>query len=167
MIDEYYTDDGCNYRVIRYGEVGSDKVIVFDEINKIVYIKTGKFTTLANKKENVHFVDTISTQERTSFSANWYKTFNTELHSDTIGSNKPYYVLSKTNGEYWIDKETGLVIRDIERQVDYDYYLEEGNRALKSINDRITIYEYKFDTVTDEDLEVPDYTGYMVEERTE
>lgn len=49
-----------------------------------------------------------------------------------------------------VDKETGLVIRNIEK-IKKDGKIEE----------RITNYEYKFNEVTDKDMEEPDSTQYI------
>ena len=40
-------------------------------------------------------------------------------------------------------------------------------KGWQSINDRIQEYKHEFDIVTDEDVQVPDYSGYKVEQINE
>ena len=54
----------------------------------------------------------------------------------------------------WIDKETGLPIKIINREGRKSFYT--GTRVVKEVNDNIQEYKYEFGTVTDEDVAVPD-----------
>ena len=59
-----------------------------------------------------------------------------------------------------IDKETGLILYD------YNYSAETRykEKVYSGSSERTTKYEYRFDTVTDEDVAKPDLTGYTLKE---
>lgn len=83
------------------------------------------------------------------------------------------------NWEIWLDKETGLPLKEInidgmktyysdnkEENIDeskIDDYLKEKQDILIKSGDGITEFRYEFDVVTDEDVEVPDLSQYKVE----
>ena len=85
-----------------------------------------------------------------------------KITSEKIGEKEYYAVegLYNTNFLYgqdtknvkvYLDKETGLAIKMIE------FVEEEGEKK-----EYITTYEYKFDTITDKDMEEPDASEYTV-----
>ena len=63
--------------------------------------------------------------------------------------------------EIWVDKETGLVLREINRDGSKTFI--PGTNITKEVNDVTITYDYSFNTVTDEDVQVPDYSSYKVE----
>ena len=68
-----------------------------------------------------------------------------------------YYVLTEHSDkaksyELWIDKETGLSAKKIERQARTNFF--NGTDIIKEILDDITLYKFSFDTVTNEDVSV-------------
>ena len=83
------------------------------------------------------------------------------------------------NWEIWLDKETGLPLKEInidgmktyysdnkEENIDeskIDDYLKEKQDILIKSGDGITEFRYEFDVLTDEDVEVPDLSQYKVE----
>lgn len=83
------------------------------------------------------------------------------------------------NWEIWLDKETGLPLKEInidgmktyysdnkEENIDenkIEDYLKEKQDILIKSGDGITEFRYEFDVVTDEDVEVPDLSQYKVE----
>ena len=83
------------------------------------------------------------------------------------------------NWKIWLDKETGLPLKEInidgmktyysdnkEENIDenkIEDYLKEKQDILIKSGDGITEFRYEFDVVTDEDVEVPDLSQYKVE----
>ena len=70
----------------------------------------------------------------------------------------------KDKWEIWLDKETGLPIKEINRDGEKTFFV--GTNVVKSVNDVICEYKYEFDKVTDEDVKVPDLSNYTVENKT-
>ncbi len=68
-----------------------------------------------------------------------------------------------TGREIWIDKKTGLPVREIRRGAEQSFFPD--THVVKEVNDVIDEYKYEFDKVTDEDVEVPDLSTYIVEYR--
>lgn len=54
--------------------------------------------------------------------------------------------------ELWIDVETLLPVRTVEKEARISFY--DGTEIVKEISDEITLYNFSFDTVTDEDVEI-------------
>lgn len=162
---EIYSDDGKELISAEYGEVGSDERRVINEKEKTVTIYKGDISKILNKEENIKF-DRFSLEERKSIYANLGKTFLMSIISDTYDSNKEYYILrdkfdKKNIWEVWIDKETGLVIREINRGGSRSYIT--GTEIVKKESDVIEKYKYDFDIVSDDDVKVPDFSGYKIE----
>lgn len=83
------------------------------------------------------------------------------------------------NWKIWLDKETGLPLKEInidgmktyysdnkEENIDenkIDDYLKEKQDILIKSGDGITEFRYEFDVVTDEDVEMLDLSQYKVE----
>lgn len=68
-----------------------------------------------------------------------------------------YYVLTDIEDkaksyELWIDAETLLPVRTVEKEARITFY--DGTEIVKEISDEITLYNYSFDIVTDEDLKM-------------
>ena len=72
----------------------------------------------------------------------------------TYCNGKECYVVKENSYERYIDKETGLAVRNIEK----------SNKGTTRKNDRVVDYEYKFNIVKDSDIVKPDTTGYTVNE---
>lgn len=162
---EIYSDDGKELISAEYGEVGSNERRVINEKEKTVTIYKGDISKILNKEENIKF-DRFSLEERKSIYANLGKTFLMSIISDTYDSNKEYYILrdkfdKKNIWEVWIDKETGLVIREINRGGSRTYIT--GTEIVKKESDVIEKYKYDFDTVSEDDVKVPDFSGYKIE----
>lgn len=66
---------------------------------------------------------------------------------------KECYVIKGNSYERYIDKETGLAVRNIEK----------SNKETARQTDMVVDYDYKFNTVTDSDIVKPDTTGYIVD----
>lgn len=164
-VSEIYSDDEVEIQSLEYGEIDSDEIIEVDEKNKVVTIKQGDLAEVFNKEENIKW-NRFGIEERNSLIANMGKAFLMSIYTDNYGSNKEYYVLTSQfdrsqRWEIWIDKETGLVIKEINRDSEEEFII--GTDIVKEINDTIISYKYEFDIVTDEDVEVLDFSEYEIE----
>ena len=83
--------------------------------------------------EDIH---TYSLYEMNLFSKLLLSTF-THISSDKLNGRECYYIEQAKGWKLWVDKENGLILR-------------EANASI------ITDYSYKFDIVTDENIEKPD-----------
>ena len=61
----------------------------------------------------------------------------------------------------WIDKETGLPLKEVNIDSSRSHF--PNTDIVYNVNDNISEYIYKFDVVTDEDVEVPDFSEYKKE----
>lgn len=163
--NEIYSDNGKELISTEYGEVGSDERKLVSERDKTVTVYKGDISKILNKEENVKF-DRFTLEERKMVYANLGKAFLMSMESDSYDSNKEYYILrykfdKRNTWEVWLDKETGLVIREINRGGSIAYI--PGTEIVKKESDIIEKYKYDFDIVNDEDVSVPDFSGYKVE----
>lgn len=163
--NEIYSDNGKELVSTEYGEVGSDERKIVNERDKIVTVYKGDISKILNKEESVKF-DRFSLEERKMVYANLGKAFLMSVELDSYDSNKEYYILrykfdKKNTWEVWLDKETGLVIREINRDSSKLYF--PGTDIVKKESDIIEKYKYDFDIVNDEDVSEPDFVGYKVE----
>lgn len=162
---EIYSDDGKELIDTEYGEAGSDEKKIVNEKEKTVTIYKGDISRILNKEENIKF-DRFSLEERKSVYANLGKTFLMSITSDSYDSNKEYYILrdkfdKRNSWEVWLDKETGLVIREINRGGSRSYIT--GTEIVKKESDAIEKYKYDFGIVSDDDVKVPDFSEYKIE----
>lgn len=165
-----YSDEGANTTFVSYGEIGSDEIVDIDVQNKIASIKKGDIAKLINNERAIKYGSSPIRFEDSNFFNilnNLRNTFCASLRTDHRQSNKEYYVLSgkfdggQASWETWIDKETGLAIRDVRENAIKSYY--PGTEIVKGEYDDISYYKYEFDIVTDEDVEVPDLSTYQIE----
>ena len=170
-VDTSYSDEGANTTFISYGEIGSDEIVEIDVQNKIAYIKKGDIAQLINNEMAIKYGSSPIRFEDSNFFNilnNLRKTFCASLRTDHRQSNKEYYVLSNNfdgkqlSWETWIDKETGLAIKDVRENAVKSYY--PGTEIVKGEYDSISYYKYEFDIVTDEDVKVPDLSSYQIED---
>ncbi len=162
---EIYSDNGKELIGTEYGEVGSDERKIVNEKEKTVTICKGDISKILNKEENIKF-DRFSLEERKSVYANLGKAFLMSITSDSYDSNKEYYILrdkfdKRNSWEVWLDKETGLVIREINRGGSRSYIT--GTEIVKKESDAIEKYKYDFGIVSDDDVKVPDFSEYKIE----
>lgn len=163
--NEIYSDNGKELISTEYGEVGSDERKLVSERDKTVTVYKGDISKILNKEESVKF-DIFSLEGRKMVYANLGKAFLMSMESDSYDSNKEYYILrykfdKRNTWEVWLDKETGLVIREINRDSSKLYF--PGTDIVKKESDIIEKYKYDFDIVNDEDVSEPDFVGYKVE----
>jgi hypothetical protein len=134
-----------------------------NQIQKITYYQKGNeqlFLTEFEGKKYILNTETMAggsilpvTYVSDGFLANMQYAF-------IIGVNKTYcngkecYVIRGNSYERYIDKETGLAVRNIEK----------SNKDITRQTDTVVDYEYTFNTVKDSDIVKPDTTGYIVYE---
>lgn len=164
-VNEIYTDEGVNTISIIYGKVGTDETIEVNEKDKTITVNKGEIAKLQNKEENIKWSN-FSIEERKSVILNLGKVFIMSLVTDNYATNKQYYVLKNNfdknqRWEVWIDKETGLVIKEINREASKSFF--ENTDIVKEVQDRVEEYKYEFNIVKEEDIEIPDYSGYKIE----
>ena len=159
-----YSDNGVETKSIEYANSNSDERTYINEADKKAVIEKGDVLEMKNKNiKNVPFVTS-----RNSLFAKIGTTFVYSINTDTYDYGKEYYVLkNRSEGsrwEIWIDKETGLPIREINRGGAKSFFI--GTDVVKEVRDNIQSYKYEFDMVTDEDVNVPDLTNYTIENKT-
>ena len=169
IVSGIYSEQGNEIEPIVYGKVGTDERVEINEKEKSVLINKGEISKIFNKEEAVKWCR-FSHQERHSLIANLGKAFILSIITDTYRYGKEYYILrnqfeQSQRWEIWIDKETGLVIREINKEGEETFIT--GSNIVKGINDRIQEYKHEFDIVTDEDIQIPDYSDYKVEQINE
>ena len=166
---EIYSDGGVEVLSTEYGEVGTDKRINISDKEKLVTIYSGNFTTIKNKEENIKWVR-FTEDERHSLISNLGKAVIMSIGDGRYSDGKHCYILrnkfeQEQKWELWIDKETGLPIKEINRDGQISYIA--GTDIVKEVKDIVQDYKYEFDIVTDDDVKVPDYSTYKVEYKTE
>ena len=160
-ITETYTDDGVIVGSAIYATVNSGERIEIDSENKIVRIDRSEVAELMNTESNLKNLQSA----KSSFVYKFLKALCCSIHTSYKGLGREYYVLSvwdRDKGEMWIDKETGLTLKnDLESNgTMVNYY--PGTNIIKEEFRLVNEYRYEFNVVTDEDVEVPDYTSYEV-----
>ena len=139
------------------------KVVNGSNIQKMTYYKKGEeqlFMTEAEGKKYVLNSKTMIggyilpvTYVSDGIFANLQYALITGIDS-TYCNGKECYVIKGNSYERYIDKETGLAVRNIEK----------SNKEITRKNDAVVDYEYKFNIVKDSDIVKPDTTGYIVNE---
>ena len=166
LVWEIYSDDGLETKSIEYANINSDERTYIYETEKKVVIEKGDISKAKNNDNNIKFIPFIT--NRNSLIKNIGTTFVYSIDTDTYANGKKCYVLhdrsEKDKWEIWIDKETGLPVKEINRDGEKTFFV--GTNVIKSVNDVICEYKYEFDKVTDEDVKVPDLSNYTVENKT-
>ena len=165
LVWEIYSDDGLETKSIEYANINSDERTYIYETEKKVVIEKGDISKAKNNDNNIKFIPFIT--NRNSLIKNIGTTFVYSIDTDTYANGKKCYVLhdrsEKDKWEIWIDKETGLPVKEINRGGETTFFA--GTNVVKAINDVICEYKYEFDKVTDEDVKVPDLSNYTVENK--
>lgn len=166
LIWEVYSDNGVETSIIEYANINSDERIYIYEADKKAVIEKCDITKMKNSVNNIKNVPFVSV--RNSLISKVGTTCIYSIDTDTYDYGKEYYVLKnrkeKNNvWEIWIDKETGLPIKEINRNGEKIFFA--GTEVVKEVKDSIQEYRYEFDKVTDEDVEVPDLSNYTIENK--
>lgn len=164
LISEIYSDDGVENDMTEYASVDSDERISIDTSHKKATIIKGNFAKMQNQESNLKWIPFISSRQ--SLYANLGTALIMSINTDTYQVGREYYVLRnqfEKSGcwEIWIDKETGLPIKEINKEGSKEFF--PGTEVVKEVQDMIQEYKYEFGVVTNEDVDVPDLTDYEVE----
>lgn len=183
-----YTENGFEEESSVYKVINTDNEITIYP-NKQAIINKNEHTINTNKEEYFKSIPLVRDDRifvRLVIPALATLSNGKYTNSECIYSNNNYdkkcYVLRsrfkhEENYEVWIEKETGLTLKEVNKEAGAIYYnnsdmitTSEGNvqdnRIIKERYDRIDEYYYQFNIVKDEDVTVPDLTGYEVEEHT-
>lgn len=161
---EIYSDNGKELIRTQYAFKDGDEIIEINENEKKVTIEKGNYVKLLNRERNLKNVPfVLSAQD--NLIAKLGMAFYMSIHTDTRQIGREYYVLrnrfeNDQMWEIWIDKENGLPLKEINRNAVRTYL--PGTDIVKEERDMVQEYKYKFDKVTDDDVKVPDFTGYEI-----
>lgn len=161
-VDEFYTEEGVKTKTTTYAEEGTDVIYTISEDEDIVKVQKGNFAEFKNKSLiNVPFVE-----NRQNLIARLGTAYIMSIETDNYDVGREYYVLKNQfenvqRWEIWIDKETGLPIREINKNASKEFFI--GTDIVKSVKDNIQEFRYEFNTVTDADVTIPDFSNYKVE----
>lgn len=160
-VTEIYSNDGVKTLSTEYATVGTDEKKFVDEYEKKVSIEKGELTKIYNREKNLKEIPYMNKNITYVLGMAFYKS----IYTDTFSIGKEYYVLKdifdkSQRWQVWIDKETGLTLREINKEAVTSYY--PGTQITKDIMDYVTKNEYEFGVVTDEDVKEPDFTGYTI-----
>ena len=159
---EIYSDDGIELLSTIYATEGSDERYNVNKNEKIVYINKGE----GSKLQNISLKDVPFIQQRKGLIAKLGSAFVYSVEIDDYQLGREYYVLKDRfekvqRWEIWIDKETGLPLKEVNIDSSKSHF--PNTDIVYNVNDNISEYIYKFDVVTDEDVEVPDFSEYETE----
>lgn len=167
-ITEEYSDDGVELMGISYATINSDERLEINERAKIAMFEKGDlvkdFYNTENMLKYVPFINETNNNFM-SFCSNWGKAFLMSIDTYKYANGKECYVLKykyekPQNYEIWIDKDTGLPIKEVRREAEKSFFA--GTDVVKEIRDMAEEYKYEFGTVTDDDVAVPDLSGYEI-----
>lgn len=129
-----------------------------NNIQKLTYYKKGEeqlFITESNGEQHIQNLETMIggyilpvTYVSEGVIANLQYALIIGINS-TYCNGKECYVIKGNSYERYIDKETGLAVRNIEK----------SNKEINRTTDMVVDYEYKFNVVTDSDIVKPDITN--------
>lgn len=159
-VSEIYSNEGVEMICTIYATEGSDERYI---VNKdMVYIEKGEMAKL----QNISLIDVPFVQLRESLIAKLGTAFVYSVETDDYQLGREYYVLKNRSDkaqewEMWIDKETGLPIKEVNKDGYKSYF--PNTDIIYNVSDNTTEYIYKFDVVTDEDVSVPDFSDYEIE----
>ena len=162
---EIYTDEGSKIYSTTYGSINSDEVITIDDNNKTVLIDKGEFAKMKNQENSIKFVPFVRDLSNSLFIQAGVA-FVMSIDVDTYEIGREYYVIrnqfeQNQRWEIWIDKDTGLPLREINKGGSMTRF--PGTDIVKKVSDNVQEYRYEFDVVKEEDVQVPDYSDYKIE----
>ena len=149
IITESYNKGG-NYlttmtRITKDGNQKTKLTFYNKDNEKIALLESGEEKYILNSETTAGWNVSPVTYVTDSFLTNMELAFIIGVNSDYCNG-KECYVIKESSYERYIDKETGLAIRNIDKNIGQ--------------NDRIVDYEYTFNTVEDSDIVKPDTVGY-------
>ena len=141
-----------------YGKTNSDTYTAIDETNKTAtifynYFKTQKSSLFPSSNPISHNMNLML-----KLGAPFY--WNVSKDTETLG--KEYYIINSQKGRsnLWIDKTNGTILQKSGYSYNVEYY--DNTNIIKGLHDDITQYSYNFNSVTDEDVNIPDLSNFTV-----
>lgn len=179
MIIEKTDLEGKKTKIIQIQYPEERKVYLESEDNKVMYVHQEKADVRGSHIENsanlsyttiMNFAYSSSLPERVLMS------IFTKIKTVEVDGKKCYELSNLFNGNFlyaentidmkaYVDKDTGLAVKLVEK-----FKKSEKIQGLtapienEEIKENITTYEYKFNEVTDKDMEEPDETEYKKQE---
>lgn len=159
---DIYSEKGVENFITIYATLNSDERITIFENSKEARIEKDEFAKMLNEEKNLKPVD----GQNYNFINKLKIAFEYSIHTSTYHIGREYYVMNKifdknSNYEVWIDKDNGLALRTSGDGVIKNFF--EGTNVVKEEIQLRSEYKHEFGVVTDEDVAVPDLTGYKVE----
>ena len=137
------------------------RVVNSNQIQKIIYYKKGNEQLTLTEVDGKRYIQDSKeilggyirpvTYVSDGLLANMQYAFIIGIDK-TYCNGKECYIIKGDIYERYIDKETGLAVRKIEK----------SNKEITRQTDIVVDYKYKFNTVKDSDIAKPDTTGYVV-----
>lgn len=148
--------------VKRYSEDNTKTISYYDKKKQesITKVEVGKDKVAFVKQEDetpvlVSSVAYIESFTEISAWQNFLLALHSKIVSETYKGKECYKITAYGDLEQWVDKETGLIVR----QSGGYYQYKDG--TMKRLYHE---YNYQFGIVTDEDVKKPDLTGYKIQE---
>lgn len=152
----------------RYGNIQEnpkEQYFVYDnikEVRKEISIYEGKKENFINP--NRTFISKARKQELGKYYwiAKLGEPFYVKISTDHKDIGRLYYVFDFGESKKWVDMTTGLPIMSFGTVSSTEYY--GTTKIPKSHFESISEYRYEFETVTDEDVQMPSFEGYKFTE---
>ena len=164
-ISEKYVDGELESSITKYSNIDSDETILVDVSKQKYLIEKGEAVKQENRERNLKYVPfVLGLQE--SIITRMGIAFTMSILTDIDETGKEYYVLKdefekSPKWELWIDKETGLPVKEFIRDGVRSYW--PNTHFIKFQMDNIHEFRYEFGIVTDEDVNLPDLSEYEIE----
>lgn len=167
-----YEEDEIGFAVMGYKKGDKTLVKMYSEDNtktisyydkkkqeSITKVEVGKDKVAFVKQEDeapvlVSSVAYIESFTEISAWQNFLLALHSKIVSETYKGKECYKIIAYGDLEQWVDKETGLIVR----QSGGYYQYKDG--TMKRLYHE---YNYQFGIVTDEDVKKPDLTGYKIQ----
>lgn len=159
---EIYSNNGVERGQVIYATVNSDEQIIINSDSKKVIIQRGEGIKRLNNEMNIKYGNFFR-DYRLKTKIKWALNYSIRKSTRDIG--REYYVLNKLfekdfNYEIWVDKDTGLTLKEKGDTIVEELF--KGTDIVKEEYELSSRYKCEFYIVTDEDVQVPDYTGYEI-----
>lgn len=162
-VTEKYFDDKSEVLMEEYATLNEPKRVSIYPQNNSALVLTGETYSQINSKQNL----THLTEATNEFNIpnRLILSLTSLITIDAKNVGRDYYKIENPFSVKWIDKETGLIIRNYTLFDTVSFY--EGTDIIKETNSYMYEFRFSKDTVTDEDVNVPDLSQYNVEYRAE
>lgn len=158
-VTEKYFDDKSEVLMEEYAILNEPKRVNIYPQNNSALVLTGETYSQINSKQNL----THLTEATNEFSIpnRLILSLTSLITIDAKNVGRDYYKIENPFSVKWIDKETGLIIRNYTLFDTVSFY--EGTDIIKETNSYMYEFRFSKDTVTDEDVTIPDLSEYKIE----